>query len=99
MKTNFSFEVQYLAVSATDSGQNATSATPEQREDVMQRLQALLQTLIEPLEATATVQVTDSHRGANSKIVELVTTLDDDQIASALKRFCDLYGVSISALE
>jgi hypothetical protein len=38
------------------------------------------------------VQVSESHRGANNKIVELVTTLWDGQIASALKRFCETHG-------
>jgi hypothetical protein len=99
MKTNFSFEVQYLAASDTGSGQVAAGATPAPREDVMQRLQTLLQAQFKPLDAGAIVQVTDSQRGANSKIVELVTTLQDDQIASVLKRFCDEHGVTINALE
>lgn len=99
MKTNFSFEVQYAAPFATGSGQVAAGATPAQREDVMRRLQTLLQAQFEPLDAAATVQVSDSQRGASNKIVELVTTLHDEQIASVLKRFCDTHGVTITALE
>jgi hypothetical protein len=99
MKTNFSFEVQYAAPPPTGAGQPAAGATPAQREDVMQRLQVLLKGQFEPLDAAATVQVSESHRGANNKIVELVTTLQDEQIASAMKRFCETHGVTVTAIE
>jgi hypothetical protein len=99
MKTNFSFEVQFAAPAEAGAGQLLAGGTPAQREDVMQRLEVLLQAQFEPLDASATVQVSESHRGENNKIVELVTTLQDEQIASALKRFCDAHGVTITALE
>jgi hypothetical protein len=99
MKTNFSFDVHYSASSGRAPGHVAAGATPAQREDVMRRLQALLQAQFEPLDAGATVQATDSQRGASHKIVELVTTLPDDQIATVLKAFCETHGVTISALE
>jgi hypothetical protein len=99
MKTNFSFEVQYAVPPGTGAGRPVAGTTPAEREDVMQRLQVLLQAQFEPLDAAATVQVSESHRGANNKIVELVTTLQDEQIASALKRFCEAHGVTITALE
>lgn len=99
MKTNFSFEVQYAMRPGAGAGQPAAGGTPAQREDVMQKLQALLTAQFEPLDAAATVQVSESHRGPNNKIVELVTTLQDEQIASALKSFCDAHGVTITALE
>jgi hypothetical protein len=98
MKTNFSFDVQYTA--ATEAGAHPSAGgSPAQRDDVMQKLQALLKAEFEPLDAAATVQVSDSHRGANNKLVELVTTLQDDQIATVLKRFSDGHGVTITALE
>lgn len=99
MKTNFSFEVQYAAPTETGAGQPAAGGTPAQCDDVMQRLQGLLKAQFEPLDAFATVQVSESHRGANNKIAELVTTLQDGQIASTLKTFCEAHGVMITALE
>ena len=99
MKTNFSFEVQYAVATEADAGQPAAGGTPAEREDVMQRLHVLLKAQFEPLDVSATVQVSESHRGANNKIFELVTTLQDEQIASVLKRFCDAHGVTITALE
>jgi hypothetical protein len=92
MKTNFSFDVQFPV--STETG-----AAPADTEDVMGKLQALLQAQFQPLDAAATVQVADSHRGPNNRIVELVTTLQDDQIASVLRHFCEAHGVTITALE
>lgn len=99
MKTNFSFEVRYAAEPVHAPNRSATGATPEPRADVMQGLQALLQVQFGALDPAASVQVSDSHKGNNNKIVELVTTLQDDQIASALKVFCDAHGVEITAVE
>ena len=65
----------------------------------MQGLQALMQAQFGALDPAATVQVSDSHKGATHKIMEMVTTLQDDQIANALKVFCDAHGVVITALE
>jgi hypothetical protein len=87
------------AATETGAGQPAAGGTPDRRDDVMKRLQALLQAQFEPLDASATVQVSESHRGANNKLVELVTTLQDEQIASALTCFCEAHGVTITALE
>jgi hypothetical protein len=99
MKTNFSFEVQYIASPGSGAGQPQASGKPGRHDDVMPRLQALLMAQFKPLDAAATVQVSENHRGANNKIVELVTTLQDEQIAGVLKTFCDAYGVKIAALE
>ncbi len=65
----------------------------------MRDLQTLLQAQFVALDPAATVQVSDSHKGGSNKIVELVTTLQDDQIAGALKVFCDAHGVHITAVE
>lgn len=99
MKTNFSFEVRYAAELDDAPNKPATGATPAQREAVMQGLQALMQAQFGALDPAATVQVSDSHKGATHKIMEMVTTLQDDQIANALKVFCDAHGVVITALE
>jgi len=45
------------------------------------------------------VVVSDSHKGSDNKIVKLVTTLQDPQIAAALKAFSDQHGVTVTALE
>jgi dihydrodipicolinate synthase/N-acetylneuraminate lyase len=99
MKTNFSFEVQHAAPSETSALQRAASGTAAERDELMHKLQPLLTAQFEPLDAAAVVQVSDSHRGANNKLVELVTTLADEQIAGVLKRFCEVHGVTITALE
>lgn len=90
MKTNFSFEVQYLAQS--DSTQAA-------RDAVMEGLGPLLQTLLAAGDSAATVAVSDSHKGGGHKLVELTTTLQDAQIAAILKAFSAQHGVQVEALE
>jgi len=89
-KTSFSFELQYPADAATIYAQRDTvmaSAGPE------------LQALFASQDSAATVTVNDSQKGSNSKILELVTTLDDAQIAAILKAFSDKHGLFIQALE
>lgn len=90
MKTNFSFEVQYLAQS--DSTQTA-------RDAVMDGLGPLLQEQLAAGDSAATVMVSDSHKGSGHKIVELTTTLQDAQIATVLKAFSAQHGVRVQALE
>jgi hypothetical protein len=90
MKTNFSFEIQYLAQS--DSAQ-------AERDAVMGDLGPRLQKLLAAGDPAASVQVSDSHKGSNHKIVELTTTLQDAQIEAILKAFSAQYGVRVDALE
>lgn len=90
LKTNFSFEVQYPADSAS---------TLEERNALMDTLGPQLQQLLAAQDAHATVAVSDSHRGAGNKLIELTTTLQDAQIASILQAFASQHGVSVSAFE
>lgn len=89
-KTHFSFEFQYT---------DASQATQAERDKVMDSLGPTLQALFATGDAAATVEESDSHKGSNNKIVELVTTLEDAQIAEILKRFCEQHAVTFSALE
>ena len=90
MKTNYSFAVQYSA--------NSGSAQA-QRDEVMGALGPLLLQGLRDEDSNARVLVSDSHKGADHKLVELVTTLQDAQIARILKAFTEQYGVSVSAFE
>jgi hypothetical protein len=90
MKTNFSFEVQYLAKS---------DSTRAERDEVMAGLGPRLQQLLAAGDSAATVAVSDSHKGSGHKIVELTTTLKDPQIAATLKAFSAQHGVRVTALE
>jgi hypothetical protein len=90
MKTNFSFEVQYLAKS---------DSTQAERDEVMAGLGPRLQQLLAAGDSAATVAVSDSHKGSGNKIVELTTTLKDPQIAAILKAFSAQHGVRVTALE
>lgn len=89
-KTNFSFELYYT---------ESSTSTQAQRDKVMRTLEPSLNALFIASDSTATVTVSDSHKGSYNKIVELVTTLQDTQIAEAFKGFCDANGVTVSALE
>ncbi len=89
-RTNFSFELQYLAQSA---------ATQDEREGVMDSLGPSLQKLFAADDPSTTVTVSDSHKGEGNKIVELTTTLQDPQVAATLQAFSSRYGVAVSALE
>jgi hypothetical protein len=89
-KTNFSFEMHYPA---------ATSAPEAQRAQLMAALGPTLQALFAAGDSAATVAVSDSHKGSGHKMVELVTTLQDMQIAAILKAFSEQHGLSVQALE
>lgn len=90
MKTNFSFEVQYGASPGTAQAQ---------RDEVMGTLGPLLQQRLAAEDGSARVLVSDSHKGADHKLVELVTTLQDAQITRILKAFSEQYGVKVNAFE
>ena len=89
-KTNFSFELYYAESSAT---------TQDQQSQTMRTLQPSLCALFGASDSTASVTVSDSHKGSFNKIIELVTTLQDTQIAEILKGFCDAHGTTVTALE
>ena len=89
-KTNFSFDVKYLADS---------SSSKVQRDEVMGSLQALFAQLLAAQDPEADVLVSDSHRGSSNKLVELTTTLGDAQLAVILKAFSEQHGVSVTAFE
>lgn len=89
-KTNFSFGMHYPA---------ATSAPEAQRVQLMASLGPTLQALFAAGDGAATVVISDSHKGSGHKMVELVTTLQDIQIAAILKAFSEQHGLSVQALE
>lgn len=89
-KTNFSFELHYPADAAT---------LYAQRDAVMTSVEPELQALFAGQDSAAIVTVNDSQKGSHHKILELVSTLDDAQIAAILKTFSDKHGLSIEALE
>lgn len=89
-KTNFSFEVQYVEGTAAGKGE---------RDGVMASLGPSLQKLFAAGDPAAIVTVSDSHKGGDNKIIELVTTLEDGQIAGILQAFSGRHGVTVSALE
>ena len=90
MKTNFSFDLYYA---------ESSNSTQSQRDQVMRTLEPSLNTLFTARDSAAKVAVNDSHKGSDNKLVELVTTLQDAQIAEILKGFCDANGVTVTALE
>jgi hypothetical protein len=90
LKTNFSFEVQYA---------EGTGAGKDERDGVMAALGPSLQKLLAANDPSATVTVSDSHKGGGNKLVELVTTLRDAEIAGVLQAFSSQHGVTVSALE
>lgn len=89
-KTSFSFELHYPA---------GTGAPEAQRAQQMASLGPDLQALFAAGDSAATVAVSDSHKGSDHKMVELVTTLQDMQIATILKAFSEQHGLSVQALE
>ena len=89
-KTNFSFEVQYLA--SSDKEQDQLNA-------VMASLEPALQQLLTAQDSAATVLVSDSHKGSANKLVELTTSLSDSQVAGILQGFSEQHGVAVSAFE
>ena len=89
-KTNFSFEVQYLATS---------DSSPDQLNDQIASLEPALQKLLATQDSEATVAVSNSRKGSSSKIVEVTSCLTDTQIAALLKSFSAQQGVAVTALE
>ena len=89
-KTHFSYEVQYPA---------GTASTEAQRDAVMASLGPSLQALLRAQDSSADVSVSESHKGRDHKLVELVTTLQDVQLAQLLQTFSGQYGVTVTALE
>ena len=90
MATNFSYDVKF-------SEQNDTPV--EDRKEVMDSLSDSLQGLLAVNDPDATVTDSDSPKGEDHKVIELTTTLDDEQVGAALKVFSKQHGLSISALE
>jgi hypothetical protein len=89
-KTNFSFELYYA---------ESSTSKQAQRDQVMRTLGPSLLALFTAGDNTAKVMVSDSHKGSNNQIVELVTTMQDAQVAEILKSFCEANGVMVTALE
>lgn len=58
-----------------------------------------LQKVFAATDPSATVAVSDSHKGSGNKLIELVTTLQDAEIADILKAFSGQHGLTVSALE
>jgi hypothetical protein len=90
LKTNFSFEVQYAAQSGI---------AQDERNAVMDSLGPSLQELFAAGDPSATVKVSDSHKGEGNKIIEVTTTLQDPEVAATLQAFSTQHGVAVSALE
>ncbi|MDQ3059079.1 MAG: hypothetical protein M3R45_06085 [Pseudomonadota bacterium] len=89
-KTNFSYEVKYLADS---------DMTQVQREELLNSLGPRLEQVLSAQDSTASVAVSHSYRGPHTKIIELTTTLQDAQIAQILQAFTEEHGVVMQALE
>ena len=89
-KTNYSFDVQYPADS---------DSTEAQRNEMIGSLGPALQQLLAANDSSATVVVSDSHKGNGNKIVELTTSLLDAQIAEVLQAFSGRHGVIVTAVE
>ncbi|MES2361547.1 MAG: hypothetical protein V4646_07070 [Pseudomonadota bacterium] len=90
IKTNFAFELYYAAQSTTP---------PAQRDEVMRTLGPALQALLASGDSTATVTVSDSHKGSDNRIVAFVTTLPDARIVEILTGFCERNGMTMDAVE
>lgn len=89
-KTNFSFEVQYLA---------SPDSSPDQLNKAIASLEPALQKLLATQDSEATVAVSNSRKGSSSKIVEFTTCLNDTQVAEILKSLSAQQGVAVTALE
>ncbi|RZJ02180.1 MAG: hypothetical protein EOO54_26780 [Haliea sp.] len=89
-KTNFTFEIQYPALP------DGSASMPTQDIDA---LAPLLQALLAEQDSAASVTMSDTHRGANNRIVELVTAVQDDALGKLLEGFSAQYGVNIKAIE
>lgn len=93
MKTRFSFEVQYPAPT------EAAGKPAAPHDTVMDTLESSLKTLLQAQDKAATVTVSDSHKGNDNKLVELVSTLQDEQLEKLLADFSAQHGLTINALE
>jgi hypothetical protein len=89
-RTNYEFEVYYPA----------HASTPEaERDDLMALLGPVLQELLAEKDGAAHVAVSNSPKGSQHKLVELCTTLGDEQMAELLQALSLRHGVVVSALE
>ena len=91
MKTNFTFEIQYPA--APDH-----APTPAPTQDIEALMPKLL-TQLKAQDESASVTVGNSHKGQNSRIVEVVTALPDDAMAKILEAFTADNGVTAKAVD
>ena len=89
-RTHFSFEINFPALS--DAG-------TQQPGDTLASLGPALQKLLTAQDSQASVAISDSHKGAGSKLAELTTSLQDAQIADILQAFSAQHGVTVTALE
>jgi len=88
-KTNFSFELQYVAP-ALSQGKS---------DEVMLALESSLLEFLRPIDDRASVTVSNSHKGNANKLLEITCTASDVQIADILTRFCEQQGVKVNAME
>lgn len=89
-KTNFSYELQYAALSVNLQGKP---------DEVMSRLESALKSLMNSIDPDAVVEVQNSHKGNANKILEVVSAASDQQVEDVLRAFCAQNGVTITALE
>lgn len=90
MSAQFSYDVQFPAHSDTPRAE---------RDETMASLSTSLEGLLSINDPDAKVIDTDSHKGEGHRIVELTTTLDNEQIGAAMKAFSKQYGLAINPLE
>ena len=90
MSTHFSYDVQFPAHS---------ELPPAERDEILASLSPSLQGLLSINDPDASVTDSESHKGEGHRIVELTTTLDDEQVGSAMKAFSKQYGLAVNALE
>jgi len=89
-QTHYSFEVQYPA---------HASSPKAQRDELMAALGLSLQQLAAVQDSTASVTVSDSHKGEDHKLVELTTHLQNPQMNDILQTFSQRHGVIVTPLE
>ena len=90
MPTQFSYDVQFPAHSELPQAE---------RDEIMATLSSSLEGLLSLNDPTAAVTDTESHKGEGHRIVELTTTLDDEQVGTAMKAFSKQHGLAVNALE
>ena len=89
-QTHYSFEVHYPA---------HASSPKAQRDELMAALGLSLQQLVAAQDSSASVTVSDSHKGDDHKLVELTTHLPNPQMSDILQTFSQRHGVIVTALE